>query len=121
MRHFALGGTDHHTHAWQGEMISACMRWRNAHAQPKTSFAPELSHPHLVRLPDQRCMALVPGAARRGSSTSQATCEYDNSPASRDLSIKRSLTAFCTCDQWFGHAGGSSSQSNVNSEKRLTN
>jgi transposase len=40
LRYFALGGTDHHTHAWQAEMIAAYMRWRNAHAQPKTSFAP---------------------------------------------------------------------------------
>jgi hypothetical protein len=35
-----LGGTDHHTHAWQGEMISAYVRWRNARAQPTTGFAP---------------------------------------------------------------------------------
>lgn len=40
LRYFALNGTDHHTHAGQGEMISAYMRWRNAHAQPKTTFAP---------------------------------------------------------------------------------
>jgi hypothetical protein len=36
---FALGGTDHHTHAWQGEMIDRYIRWRNARAQPQTSFA----------------------------------------------------------------------------------
>jgi transposase len=40
LRYFALNGTDHHTHAWQGEMIGAYMRWRNARAQPKTDFAP---------------------------------------------------------------------------------
>jgi hypothetical protein len=40
LRYFALNGTDHHTHAWQGEMIAACIRWRNARAQPKTNFAP---------------------------------------------------------------------------------
>jgi transposase len=39
LRYFALNGTDHHTHAWQGEMIDRYMRWRNARAQPKTSFA----------------------------------------------------------------------------------
>jgi transposase len=40
LRYFALGGTDHHTHAWQGEMISAYMRWSNTRAQPKLNFAP---------------------------------------------------------------------------------
>ena len=40
LRYFVLGGTDHHTHAWQGEIIDRYMRWRNARAQPKTSFAP---------------------------------------------------------------------------------
>ena len=39
LRYFALNGTDHHTHAWQGEMIGAYMRWRNARAQPKRNFA----------------------------------------------------------------------------------
>jgi hypothetical protein len=39
LRYFALGGTDHHTHAWQGEMIAAYMRWRNARAQPKRNFS----------------------------------------------------------------------------------
>ena len=40
LRYFALNGTDHRTHAWQGEMIDKYMRWRNARAQPKTNFAP---------------------------------------------------------------------------------
>jgi transposase len=40
LRYFALGGTDHRTHAWQGEMIDRYMRWRNARARPKTNFAP---------------------------------------------------------------------------------
>jgi transposase len=40
LRYLTLGGTDHRTHAWQGEMIDRYMRWRNARAQPKTSFAP---------------------------------------------------------------------------------
>jgi transposase len=40
LRYFTLGGTDHRTHAWQGEMIDKYMRWHNARAQPKTSFAP---------------------------------------------------------------------------------
>ena len=39
LRYFALGGTDHRTHAWQGEMIDKYMRWRNARAQPKRNFA----------------------------------------------------------------------------------
>jgi len=41
LRYFALNGTDHRTHAWQGEMIDRYMRWRNARAQPKTNFAPK--------------------------------------------------------------------------------
>jgi transposase len=41
LRYFALAGTDHRTHAWQGEMIDRYMRWRNARAQPKTNFAPK--------------------------------------------------------------------------------
>jgi transposase len=41
LRYFALNGTDHRTHAWQGEMIGRYMRWRNARAQPKTNFAAE--------------------------------------------------------------------------------
>jgi hypothetical protein len=28
------------THAWQGEMIAAYVRWRNTRAQPKRNFAP---------------------------------------------------------------------------------
>jgi len=41
LRYFALSGTDHRTHAWQGEMVDRYMRWRNARAQPKTNFAAE--------------------------------------------------------------------------------
>lgn len=40
LRYFALNGTDHRTHAEQGEAIARCLRWRNARAQPKTNFAP---------------------------------------------------------------------------------
>jgi transposase len=39
LRYFALNGTDHRTHAWQGQIIDRYMRWHNAHAQPKTTFA----------------------------------------------------------------------------------
>jgi transposase len=39
LRYFVLNGTDHRTHAWQGEMIDRYIRWRNARAQPKTNFA----------------------------------------------------------------------------------
>jgi transposase len=39
LRYFALSGTDHRTHAWQGEMIDRYTRWRNARAQPKRNFA----------------------------------------------------------------------------------
>jgi len=41
---------------WQAEMIGAYIRWRNARAQPKDQLRPELSHSHLDRLPDQRCL-----------------------------------------------------------------
>lgn len=44
IRHLAklrLNGTDHHIHAWQGEMIATYMRWRNARAQPKINFGPD--------------------------------------------------------------------------------
>jgi hypothetical protein len=40
VRYFALNGTDHRTHAEQGEAIAGYMRWRNAGAQPKRDFAP---------------------------------------------------------------------------------
>jgi len=40
LRYFALNGTDHRTHAEQGEAIAGYMRWRNAGAQPKRDFAP---------------------------------------------------------------------------------
>jgi hypothetical protein len=41
VRYFALNGTDHRTHAEQGDAIAAYMRWRNARAQPKRDFAPD--------------------------------------------------------------------------------
>ena len=40
MRYFALNGTDHRTHAEQGDAIAMYIRWRNARAQPKRDFAP---------------------------------------------------------------------------------
>jgi transposase len=40
VRYFALNGTDHRTHAEQGDAIAGYMRWRNARAQPKRNFAP---------------------------------------------------------------------------------
>ena len=39
LRYFALNGTDHRTHAEQNAAIGAYVRWRNARAEPKTSFA----------------------------------------------------------------------------------
>jgi hypothetical protein len=41
LRYFALSGTDHRSHAEQGEAIAGYMRWRNARAQPKRAFAPD--------------------------------------------------------------------------------
>jgi transposase len=40
LRHFALNGTDHRTHAEQGDAIARYLRWRNARARPKRNFAP---------------------------------------------------------------------------------
>ena len=40
LRHFALNCTDHRTHAEQGDAIARYIRWRNARAQPKRTFAP---------------------------------------------------------------------------------
>jgi transposase len=39
VRYFALHGTDHRTHAEQGDAIAGYMRRRNARAQPKHDFA----------------------------------------------------------------------------------
>ena len=41
VRYFALNGTDHRSHAQQGDAIAGYMRWRNARAQPKRDFAPD--------------------------------------------------------------------------------
>ena len=43
LRYFVLGGTDHRTHTRQDETIDRYMRWRNAHAQPKTTSRPRQS------------------------------------------------------------------------------
>jgi transposase len=40
LRYFALNGTDHRTHAEQGDAIARYLRWRNARARPKHNFAP---------------------------------------------------------------------------------
>jgi transposase len=40
LRYFALNGTDHRTHAEQGEAIAGYIRWYNARAKPKRDFAP---------------------------------------------------------------------------------
>ena len=47
VRYFALGGTDHQTHAEQDAAIGAYIRWRNHHAKPKRAFAPDskIRHP----------------------------------------------------------------------------
>jgi len=41
VRYFALHGTDHRTHAEQGEAIAGYIRWCNARAKPKRNFAPD--------------------------------------------------------------------------------
>lgn len=40
LRYFALNGTDHRSHQEQDAAIGAYIRWRNHHAKPKTTFAP---------------------------------------------------------------------------------
>ncbi|MEV6867285.1 hypothetical protein AB0M44_40625 [Streptosporangium subroseum] len=39
LRHYALGGTDHRSHAEQNTTIGAYVRWRDARARPRTNFA----------------------------------------------------------------------------------
>ncbi|WP_285708266.1 helix-turn-helix domain-containing protein [Microtetraspora sp. NBRC 16547] len=39
LRYYALNGTDHRTHDEQNAALGAYVRWRNARAEPKTSFA----------------------------------------------------------------------------------
>ncbi|MFF7438064.1 IS630 family transposase [Streptomyces sp. NPDC008122] len=41
LRYFALNGTDHRSHDEQNAAIAAYIRWHNAHAEPKTNFAPD--------------------------------------------------------------------------------
>lgn len=41
LRYFALNGTDHRSHGEQNAAIGACIRLRNARAEPKTNFAPD--------------------------------------------------------------------------------
>lgn len=47
VRYFALGVTDHRTHAEQDTAIGAYTRWRNQRAKPKASFATgsKIRHP----------------------------------------------------------------------------
>jgi hypothetical protein len=40
VRYLTLNGTNHRSHAEQGDAIAAYTRWRNARAQPKQDFAP---------------------------------------------------------------------------------
>jgi len=54
--YFALNGTDHRTHAEQGDAIAGYIHWRNTRAEPKRNFAPRLGDPHLDQLPEQGCL-----------------------------------------------------------------
>jgi hypothetical protein len=47
LRYFGLNGTDHRTHAEQGNAIGQYLRWRNARARPKRDFAPSSVIPDL--------------------------------------------------------------------------
>ncbi|GAA1291880.1 hypothetical protein GCM10009579_66280 [Streptomyces javensis] len=58
LRYFALNGTDHRSHGEQNAAIGAYVRWRNARAEPKTSFAPDSPIPHLDRVPGQGCLTV---------------------------------------------------------------
>jgi transposase len=39
LRYYALGGTDHRSHAEQNAAIAGYVRWHNNRAQPKVNFA----------------------------------------------------------------------------------
>ncbi|MHC3474429.1 hypothetical protein ACYF6T_37820 [Streptomyces sp. 7R007] len=41
LRYFTLNGTDHRSHGGQNAAIGACVRRRNARAEPRSSFAPD--------------------------------------------------------------------------------
>ncbi|GAB1340408.1 IS630 family transposase [Streptomyces sp. E-15] len=41
LRYFALNGTDHRSHGEENAATASYVRWRNARAEPKTTFAPD--------------------------------------------------------------------------------
>jgi transposase len=53
LRYFALNGTDHRSHQEQNTAIAAYVRWHNAQAEPKTSFAPDSPIRTWTRYPDK--------------------------------------------------------------------
>ncbi|MHA6797559.1 hypothetical protein ACVGVM_29230 (plasmid) [Pseudonocardia bannensis] len=55
VRHFALGGTDHRSHAEQNAAIGSYVRRRNARARPKVNFAVGSRIRTWNRLPGQGC------------------------------------------------------------------
>ena len=82
LRYFALGGTDHHTHAWQREMIDKYICWRNTRAQPKTSFARTQSS---ARLQDQHCLT------RHWQARGEPTAE----PTAPDIGLHQAAVSVC--------------------------
>jgi hypothetical protein len=56
LRHFALNGTDHHTHPEQNAAIDAYIRWHNTQAQAKSGFATDSPIRTWTQLPDQGCL-----------------------------------------------------------------
>jgi transposase len=56
LRYFTLNGTDHRTHAEQGDAIARYLRWRNARVRPKRDFGPRLSDQDMDQLPEQGCL-----------------------------------------------------------------
>jgi hypothetical protein len=66
LRYFALGGTDHRTHAWQGEMIDRYICWHAAAgvARPASARADGAGD----ALERRRRPGTVPGTADLGSS-----------------------------------------------------
>ncbi|GGV07833.1 hypothetical protein GCM10010502_73610 [Kitasatospora aureofaciens] len=58
LRYLVLNGTDHRSHGEQNAAIGAYVRWRNARAEPKTSFAPDSPIRTWTEYPGQGCLTV---------------------------------------------------------------
>ena len=96
LRYFALNGTDHRTHAEQGEAIAGYIRWRNAPRPAQTRLRPRLSDPDLDRLQDQRCLT------RHQLRTPRRTASKRDQGV--DCSYQR-YGAVCQASAWISNSG----------------